>query len=137
MIGNAFFTSDGQNWFKCWYCQNVCDALSYRLENILIRFGTKLYKQIVEIALGTNCAPLIADFIMKGILWCLFLMIYKLIGLKLFTSGFRYLDDLLNNDNHSRFYYERDSMMSLSDDLQAYSFEAFYLRFQIFGRSFE
>ena len=44
-----------------WSCQNVCDALSYLLDNIYIIFGTKLYRQIVEIPMGTNCAPLLAD----------------------------------------------------------------------------
>ena len=29
--------------------------------NIYIRFGTKLYRQIVGIPMGTNCAPLVAD----------------------------------------------------------------------------
>ena len=48
------------------------------LDNIFIRFGTKLYRQVVGIPMGTNCAPLVAD---------LFL-----------------------------FCYERDFMMSLSDD---------------------
>ena len=31
------------------------------LDNIYIRFGTKLYRQIVGILMGTNCAPLVAD----------------------------------------------------------------------------
>ena len=29
--------------------------------NIFIRFGSKLYRQIVGIPMGTNCAPLVAD----------------------------------------------------------------------------
>ena len=49
--------------------------------NIFIRFGTKLYRQVVGIPMGTNCAPLLTD---------LFL-----------------------------FCYERDFMMSFSDDKQA------------------
>ena len=46
-----------------WSCQNVCDALSnmYVLDNIYIRFGNKLYRQIVGIPMGINCAPLVAD----------------------------------------------------------------------------
>ena len=32
------------------------------LGNIYIRFGTKLYRQIVGIPMGTNCAPLVAGF---------------------------------------------------------------------------
>ena len=44
-----------------WLCKNVCDALTFLLDNIFIRFGTKLYRQIVGIPMGTNCAPLVAD----------------------------------------------------------------------------
>ena len=65
----------------------VCDALTFLLDNIFIRFGTKLYRQEVGIPMGTNCAPLVAD---------LFL-----------------------------FCYERDFMMSLSDDKQADVIDAF------------
>ena len=42
-------------------CQNVCDALSYLFDNIYIRFGNNLYRQIVGIPMGTYCAPLVAD----------------------------------------------------------------------------
>ena len=61
----------------------MCDALHYLLDNIqvFIRFGSKLYRQIVGIPMRTNCAPLVAD---------LFL-----------------------------FCYERDFMLSLSDNNQA------------------
>ena len=31
------------------------------LDNIFLRFGSKLYKQIVGIPMGTYCAPLLAD----------------------------------------------------------------------------
>ena len=41
----AFFTStDHYRGYHLWYCQNVCDALSFLLDNIYIRFGTKLWK---------------------------------------------------------------------------------------------
>ena len=49
--------------------------------NIYIRFGIKLYRQVVGIPMGTNCAPLVANLLL--------------------------------------FCYERDFMMSLSDDRQA------------------
>ena len=39
----------------------MCDALHYLLDNIFIRFGLKLYRQIVGIPMGTNCVPLVAD----------------------------------------------------------------------------
>ena len=47
--------------YHAWSCQNVCDALTFLLDNIFIRFGTKLYRQVVGIPMGTNCAPLVAD----------------------------------------------------------------------------
>ena len=42
-------------------CQKMCDVLHYLLDNIFIIFDTKLYRQIVGIPMGTNCAPLVAD----------------------------------------------------------------------------
>ena len=98
----AFFTSEDTKRYKLWSCQNVCEALIYLLDNIYIRFGTKLYRQIVGIPMGTNCAPLVAD---------LFLFCYErdfmtsLSDVKqaeiieAFKSTSRYLDDLLNIDN--------------------------------------
>ena len=58
---NAFFTSEKPKKYHAWSCQNVCDALTFLLDNIFIRFGTKLYRQVVGIPMGTNCAPLVAD----------------------------------------------------------------------------
>ena len=72
------------------------------MDNIYIRFGIKLYRQIVAIPMGTICAPLVAD---------LFLFCYErdfmtsLSGdneadiIEAFNSTSRYLDDLLNIDN--------------------------------------
>ena len=48
----AFFTSSVQSQYTLWSCQNVCDALSYLLDDIYIRFGTKLYRQIVGIPMN-------------------------------------------------------------------------------------
>ena len=68
-------------------------------DNIYIRFGTKLFRQIVGIPIGTSCAPLVAD---------LFLFYYErefMMSLSVenqfeiieaFSSTSRYLDDLLN-----------------------------------------
>ena len=73
--------------YHVWSCQNVCDALTFLLDNIFIRFGTNLYIQVDGIPMGTNCAPLVANLFM--------------------------------------FCYERDFMMSLSDDKQADVIDAF------------
>ena len=98
----AFFTSTGHRGYKLWSCQNVCDALSYLLDNIYIRFGNKLYRQIVGIAMGTNCAPLVADLF----LFCCERAFMTLLSgdnqpeiIEEFNSTSRYLDDLFNNNN--------------------------------------
>ena len=98
----AFFTSDVYKNHYLWLCQKVCDALVYLLDNIFIRFGTKLYRQTIGIPMGTNCAPLVAD---------LFLFCYERDFMKslsrenqadiieAFNSTSRYLDNLLNIDS--------------------------------------
>ena len=58
---NAFFTSEKHRNYILWSCQKVCETLIFLLDNIYIRFGTKLFRQIVGIPMGTNCAPLVAD----------------------------------------------------------------------------
>ena len=60
------FTSTNHRGYKLWSCQNVCDALWYLLDNIYIRCGNKLYRQIVGIPMGTKCAPLVADLLSFG-----------------------------------------------------------------------
>ena len=42
----------------------MCDSLIYLLDDIYIRFGTKLYSHIIGIPMGTNCAPLEADLLL-------------------------------------------------------------------------
>ena len=72
------------------------------MDNIFIRFGTKLYRKTIGIPIGPNCAPLVAD---------LFLFCYERDFMKslsrenqadiieAFNSTLRYLDDLSNIDN--------------------------------------
>ena len=76
--------------------------VTFLLDNIYIRFGTKLYRQIVGIPMGTNCAPLVAD---------LFLFSYErdfmknlssdnqADVIKAFNLTSRYLDDILSLNN--------------------------------------
>ena len=57
----AFFTSGAVRNYKLWSCQKVSEALTFLLDNVYIRFGSKLYRQIVGIDMGNNCASLVAD----------------------------------------------------------------------------
>ena len=69
---------------------------------VFIIFGLKLYRQIVGISMGTNCAPFVADLF----LFCYerdFMLSpsdnYQTDISETFNSTSRYLDDLLNIDN--------------------------------------
>ena len=69
MLGKRLITGlNSSDWtilqqisFANWSCQKKCDALHYLLANIFIRLGSKIYRQIIGIPMGTNCAPLVAD----------------------------------------------------------------------------
>ena len=98
----AFLTSRDTKRYKLWSCQNVCEALIYLLDNIYIRFCTKLYRQIVGIPMGTNCAPLVSDFFLfcyERDLMTLLSDVKQAEIIEAFKSTSRYLDDLLNIDN--------------------------------------
>ena len=56
-----FFTSEQHKRYNLLSSQKMCDALYYLLDNIFVRFGSKLYRQIVGIPMGSNCAPPVAD----------------------------------------------------------------------------
>ena len=44
-----------------WSCQKMSEALHYLVDNLFIRFDSNLYRQILGMLMGTNCAPLVAD----------------------------------------------------------------------------
>ena len=98
----AFFTDDKFSNYTMWTCSDFCDSLIFLLDNIFVRFGDSIYRQIIGIPMGTNCAPLIAD---------LFLFCYEkefMLSLQAnkqtdiinaFNETSRYLDDIFNMDN--------------------------------------
>ena len=118
MSGWTFYKKEGKLYLACndkkaysllqtiiediTFGQNVHDTLSFLLDNIYIRFGTKLYRQMVGIPMGTNCAHLVADLF----LFCYERDFMKYLSndnqahtIKAFNSTSRYLDGLLNIDN--------------------------------------
>ena len=99
---NGFFTSEQTESYKLWSCQKTCDALHYLLDNMFIRFDWKLYRQIVGIQMGTNCAPLVADLFLFSYERDFMLSLSNNIQtdiIEAFNSTSRCLDDLLNIDN--------------------------------------
>ena len=55
------FTCEKPKKNHAWSCQNICDALTFLLDTIFIRFVTILYRQVVWVPMGTNCAPVLTD----------------------------------------------------------------------------
>ena len=56
----SFFSSNKQKNYVNWTCFDTIYALEFLLDNIFVRFGDSVYRQIIGIPMGTNCAPLIA-----------------------------------------------------------------------------
>ena len=81
----------------------MCEALAFLLDNIYIRFGSKLYRQIVGVPMGANCAPLVADLVLFYYVRDFMLSLLEDTQsrvIEAFNSTSRYLDDLLNIDNN-------------------------------------
>ena len=91
----SYFTSDPLNGDNKYTANDICKM-------IYVRFGGQLFRQMVGIPMGTNCAPLLAD---------LFLYSYenefldKLVKegkrkhARKFNLSYRYIDDLISFNN--------------------------------------
>ena len=72
------------------------------LDNIFIRFGTKLYRQVVDFPMGTNCDPLVADLFLFCYERDFMMSLYDDIQTNIidtFNTTTRYFDDILNINN--------------------------------------
>ena len=98
----SYFTSDPLNGDNKYTANDTCKMIEFLVDNIYVRFGGQLFRQMVGIPMGTNCAPLSAD---------LFLYSYenefldKLIKegksklARKFNLSYRYIDDLISFNN--------------------------------------
>ena len=90
------------------------EALTFLLDNIYVRFGTKLFRQIVGIPMGTNCALLDNIYIRFGTK-----LFRQTVRIPMGTNCTPVVAGL------SFFCYERDFVMSLSEEKQYEATEAF------------
>ena len=100
--GLSYFTSDPLNGDNKYTANDICKMIEFLVDNIYVRFGGQLFRQMVGIPMGTNCALLLAD---------LFLYSYenefldKLIKegkrklARRFNLSYRYTDDLISFNN--------------------------------------
>ena len=99
----GYFTHDinggGDNMFTA---DSICEMIEFLIDNIFVQFGGRLFRQVIGIPMGTNCAPLLAD---------LFLYSYENEFLdnmirsghrrlaRSFNLCYRYIDDLIAFNN--------------------------------------
>ena len=95
-------------YFVCYlkYTANdICKMIEFLVDNMYVRFGRQLFRQMVGIPIGTNCASLLAD---------LFLYSYenefldKLIKegkrklARRFSLSYRYIGNLISFNNNNK-----------------------------------
>ena len=56
-----YFISDPLNGDKKYTANDICKTTELLVNNIYVRFGGQLFRQIVGIPMGTNCVPLLVD----------------------------------------------------------------------------
>ena len=108
----GYFTHDinggGDNMFTA---DSICEMIEFLIDNIFVRFGGRLFRQVIGIPVGTNCAPLLAD---------LFLYSYENEFLdnmirsghrrlaRSFNLCYRYIDDLIVFNNKTFLDYLKE-----------------------------
>ena len=90
---------------------NICKMIEFLIDNIFVQFGGCLFRQMIGIPMGTNCALLLAD---------LFLYSYEnefldnmirsghRILFRSFNLCYRYTDDLIVFNNKKFLYYLKE-----------------------------
>lgn len=94
----TYFTNTKQKSSVNWTSFDMILALEFLLDNIFVRFGNSVYRQVIGIPMGTNCAPLVADLF----LYCYESQFMAKISkdplkqhlVDKFNNTFRYLDDI-------------------------------------------
>ena len=100
---HAFFCDNKHDKYTNWTYEDLTNALKFLLDNIYVRFGNIVYKQVIGIPMGTNCAPLIADLFLYWYESQFMAKIYKnptehdLVDK--FNNTYRCLDDILALNN--------------------------------------
>ena len=60
-VAESHFTNDPLNGDNKYTANDICKMIDFLVDNIYVRFGGKLFRQMVGIPMGTNCALLLVD----------------------------------------------------------------------------
>ena len=82
-------------------CRELCLAIDFLIDNIYVRFGSSVFRQVIGIPMGTNSAPLLADLFLHTFEYDFMVKTMKKDITKAiqFNNTFRYIDDLFSINN--------------------------------------
>ena len=82
-------------------CRELCLAVDFLIDNIYVRFGSSVFRQVIGIPMGTNSAPLLADLFLHTFEYDIMVKTMKQDIPKAiqFSNTFRYIDDLFSVNN--------------------------------------
>ena len=82
-------------------CRELCLAIDFLIDNIYVRFGSSVFRQVIGIPMGTNSAPLLADLFLHTFEYDFMIktMKHDITKAILFSNTFRYIDDLFSISN--------------------------------------
>ena len=98
----SYFTSDPLNGDNKNTANDICKMTEFLVDNIYVRFGGQLFRQMVGIPMGTNCAPLLADEFLYSYENEFLDKLFKEGKRKLsrkFNLSYHYIDDLISFNN--------------------------------------
>ena len=98
----SYFTSDPLNGDNKYTASDICKIIEFLVDNIYVRFDGQLFRQMVGIPMGTNCAPLLADLLLYSYENEFLDKLVKEGKRKLarkFNLSYRYTDDLISFNN--------------------------------------
>ena len=98
----TFWTNDRTSMRYTYFsCRELCLAIDFLIDNIYVRFGSSVFRQVIGIPMGTNSAPLLADLFLHTFEYDFMVKTMKSDITKAiqFSNTFRYIDDLFIINN--------------------------------------
>ena len=80
----------------------ICKMVDFLIDNIFVKFGGSIYRQVIGIPMGTNCASLLADLFLYSYESDFFDNLIRSGHRRLarsFNLCYRYIDDLIVFNN--------------------------------------
>ena len=84
--------------YKSFSFRELCLAIDFLIDNIYVRFGSSVYRQVIGILMGNNSAPLLAELFLHNFEYDFMVKTMKqdITTAIQFNNTFRYIDDLFS-----------------------------------------